>query len=462
MRWRAVREKRIGNESVQLNETQSAVISEKRWKNAFISCERTDGHRHERRRRQRFRAARLLAAADKAVRRAARLDEDALLLPRQHLGGDGIGVLGVMQGKEGIGVRPAAVPRAAQREHDRRRGDHREGDAVRAVAARGDIDHVRRRGDRGENDHGFRPGAAADETHDARRHNVQSDEHHREHPDETHERRRSRVRAETAGQRQAEVIRKSDPREQHADGRRRKEAQAQTRHLRGIMLRRALRRHFKRYVLRLRVGLGEIVRPADRRRGEKPHELAPRPRRAAPPAAGYAAKALFLSAFFLRLVRLFKRRGVKVRVVLKAFVVYFVLGGLFRLRRVLIVPPVRFPGLLRLVRRGVRLGLILRLAGIKFFVFGVFRFFVRIFGLVLRLCRVIRLLGGIALRLRPVFRFRRFRRGGLLRRLVPAFLENALEREARHAEAPGNAACIAFCHSSLRLRNLCAGGRPHT
>ena len=379
-----------------------------------------------------------------------------------------------MQGKEGIGVRPAAVPRAAQREHDRRRGDHREGDAVRAVAARGDIEHVRRRGDRGENDHGFRPGAAADETHDARRHNVQSDEHHREHPDETHERRCSRVRAETAGQRQAEVIRKSDPREQHADCRRRKEAQAQTRHLRGIMLRRALRRHFKRYVLRLRVRLGEIVRPADRRRGEKPHELAPRPRRAAPPAAGHAAKALFLFAFFLRLVRLFaffrgfrlvrrfKGRGIKVRVVLKALVVYFALGGLFRLRRVLIVPPVRFPGLLRLVRRGVRRGLILRRAGIKFFVFGVFLFFVRIFGLVLRFCRVIRLLGGTALRLRQVFRFRRFRRGGLLRRLVPAFLENALQREARHAEAPGNAACIAFCHSSLRLRNLCAGGRPHT
>ena len=42
MRWRAVREKRIGNESVQLNETQSAVISEKRWKNAFISCAPSD------------------------------------------------------------------------------------------------------------------------------------------------------------------------------------------------------------------------------------------------------------------------------------------------------------------------------------------------------------------------------------------------------------------------------------
>lgn len=105
------------------------------------------------------------------------------------------------------------------------------------------------------------------------------------------------------------------------------------------MLRRALRRHFKRYVLRLRVRLGEIVRPADRRRGEKPHELAPRPRRAAPPAAGYAAKALFLPAFFLRLVRLFaffrgfrlvrrfKGRGVKVRVVLEAFVVYFALAA---------------------------------------------------------------------------------------------------------------------------------------
>ena len=42
MRWRAVREKRIGNESVQLKETQSAVISEKRWKNAFISCAPSD------------------------------------------------------------------------------------------------------------------------------------------------------------------------------------------------------------------------------------------------------------------------------------------------------------------------------------------------------------------------------------------------------------------------------------
>ena len=308
---------------------------------------------------------------------------------------------------------------------------------MRAVAARGDIDHVRRRGDRGENDHGFRPGAAADEPHDARRHNVQPDEHHREHPDETHERRRSRVRAETAGQRQAEVIRKSDPREQHADCRRRKEAQAQARHLRGIMLRRALRRHFKRYVLRLRVGLGEIVRPADRRRGEKPHEACPKAPARGPARGGIRCQGSFFLLLFsparlaLRLLpRLPARpalqgRGIKVRVVLKALVVYFALGGLFRLRCVLIVPPVRFPGLLRLVRRGVRLGLILRLAGIKFFVFGVFRFFVRIFGLILRLCRVIRLLGGIALRLRPVFRFRRFRRGGLLRRLVPALLENA-------------------------------------
>ena len=243
------------------------------------------------------------------------------------------------------------------------------------------------------------------------------------------------------------------------------------------MLRRALRRHFERYVLRFRVGLGEIVRPADRRRGEKAHEPAPKPRRtAASPAICRAAKAPFpfigrsrfvrLPALFrgLRPVRRFEGRSVEIRVVLKAFVVYFALGGLFRLRRLLIVPTVRLFGRLRfrLVRLGVRLRLIFRCIGIKFFVFGIFRFFVRIFGLVSGLRRVLRLLGEAALRLRPVFRFRRFRRGGLFRRPVPALLENALEREARRAEVPGYAACIAFCHSFLRFRILCADGRPHT
>ena len=243
------------------------------------------------------------------------------------------------------------------------------------------------------------------------------------------------------------------------------------------MLRRALRRHFERYVLRLRVGLGEIVRPADRRRGEKAHEPAPKPRRpAASPAICRAAKAPFpfigrsrfvrLPALFrgLRLVRRFEGRSVEIRVVLKAFVVYFALGGLFRLRSLLIVPTVRLFGRLRfrLVRLGVRLRLIFRCIGIKFFVFGIFRFFVRVFGLVSGLRRVLRLLGEAALRLRQIFRFRRRGRGGLFRRPVPALLENALEREARHAEVPGYAACIAFCHSFLRFRILCADGRPHT